>query len=133
MTDKRTIILEPGTWYAGFHDVPFFISEGMIQNELAKWHLADFKWMDRDDGPPPLDPRADPRYTDTWEAWVTAKYDGPERTVTVPYYDHVDWLLVVSRKSKRPYPAEQPKRSEYVDAVLVVLGLAWLSKRWRHR
>jgi len=131
MPDTRTIILEPGTWYAGYHDIPFIIPESLIANQIAKWGFTDFTWTDREDGRPPLDPRADPRYTDTWDGWVSAKYAGPERTVKVPYYDHVDWLLVVSSKKKVPYPAPEPKRNEYLEAVLVVCGLAYVSKRWR--
>jgi hypothetical protein len=135
----RKIVLEPGTWYAGYHDVPFFIPEGLIQSTIAKFGVTDFAFHDREDLAPPVNPRLDPKYTDTWESWLTATYHGQPKTIEIPYYDHVDWLLVQRTRAKPPAPPVAPPaappvaNSGWWPLVGIAAAFMWLKRRTRKR
>lgn len=133
----RKILLEPGTWYAGYHDVPFFISDAMIQSVLSKYGLTEFAFHDRDELVPPVDPKVDPKYREGWEAWLTAKYSGKPQTIEIPAYsDHVDWLLVRPTFTVKPTPAPASEAPEVAKPgwwLLIAMTGAyyWLRKRKR--
>lgn len=120
----RKVLLEPGQWFAGYH-APFFVSTGMIQPTLEKYGLKAISWKDRDDDPLPanLNPKSDPKYSDDWDSWVMATYDGAPKTVEIPHYDYVDWL--VRSPAAKPKPTVTPSSGGSGGAAgWVLLGLA---------
>lgn len=123
MATTRKVLLEPGQWFAGYH-APFFITDSMIQPTLEKYGLKAITWKDRDDPlPANLNPKADPKYSDDWDSWVTAVYDGAAKTVEIPHYDHVDWLVRTPAAVPKPTPTA-PSGGSDGAAGWVLLALA---------
>lgn len=136
MADTRKLILEPGKWWGGYH-APFFISPSMLETFLKKQGFTDFNWQDRDaEHPLPayINPKVDPKYSDNWEAWVSATYNGARRTVEIPHYDYVDWVLVQAQPLPATAPAKPPAKAG-VDwsEVFIVGGILWLLSKRKER
>jgi len=131
---SRRLVLEPGVWWGGYH-APFFISTAMIQPFLEKQGFSDFKWSDREDGPLPtnVNPKADPRYKDDWEAWVTATYNGATKTVELPHYEYVDWILTQPKATPAVQPKPPAKPPVQWSEVFLVGGLLWWLARRKAR
>lgn len=126
MATTRKVLLEPGVWFAGYH-APFFISDSMIQPFIEKFGVKGITWKDRDDPlPAGVNPKVDPKYSDDWESWVQATYDGAAKTVEIPHYDHVDWLVRVPTAAAKPTPTTKPSAGSDGAAGWVLLaGLLW--------
>lgn len=62
------------TYYAGFSR-PFFVTKGMISSALADRHV-ELTGIYKRESAPPVDPKRDPKYSDDWDEWMTAKYTG---------------------------------------------------------
>lgn len=126
----RRLILEPGIWWGGYH-APFFVSTGMVESFLRKQGFDGFKWQDRGDPlPAAINPKADPRYTDDWDSWVSAHYAGERRTVELPHYEYVDWILVQAQAQPTAPPKPPAKAPVNWSEVFIVGGLLWwFSKR----
>ena len=124
MANTRKILLEPGQWFAGYH-APFFVSTGMIQPTLEKYGVKGITWKDREDPlPANVNPKSDPKYSDDWESWVTAAYDGPAKSVEIPHYDYVDWLVVVPALAPQKPTPTRPSGGSDGAAGWVLLGFA---------
>jgi hypothetical protein len=136
---SRRIVLEPGTWYAGFHDQPFFVSDEMIESYLAKYGFTDIEIHERAELALvlPFDPRnVDPKYTETWESWAKGKYSGPTKTIEIPSYsDYVDWLVVIPvpkpKAQAQPKPASPPNYKEFWPVAAIAAGYWWLRRKSR--
>lgn len=137
VADTRKMILEPGKWWGGYH-APFFISTSMLETFLKKQGFTDFEWQDREkDHPLPknVNPKADPKYSDDWEAWVSANYKGARRTVEIPHYDYVDWVLRVPEATFPNNPAKPPEKPPGIDwsEVFIVGAILWLLSKRKER
>jgi hypothetical protein len=76
--------LQTGTWFAGV-SLPFFVSQGAVESAGEKIGFEGFSWHDRTDALPPIVlPNSDPSYSDDWDEWLSARYEGPSKTATVP-------------------------------------------------
>ncbi len=102
---SRSILLQPGTWYAGIRK-PWFVPESVIDSALQKEGLSSIAFHKRDESLPSMvHPRNDPRYSDDWDTWISAEYHGAQRQLTIDHYDFVAWMLVIADKPP-PAPAK---------------------------
>jgi hypothetical protein len=77
--------LRPGTYYAGV-DRPWFASRDAVQDRASSEGFGPIEWHDRDEGNPPVNPRADPKSNmdASWDEWVRVRYLGRPRVVDLP-------------------------------------------------
>lgn len=131
MADDVRKKLTPGTYYAGFHS-PFFVTNEMVRSALTPFGVTNVRFFPRST-PPPVDPKKDPKYDDAWDEWLSADYAGPAKDVTVPHFDHVDWLLHVepsASKPKLPPPQQVVVVSKpSLAPLLLLLLLVWAVRR----
>lgn len=92
MAETRTIQLRKGQYFAGFSR-PFFITDGMIEQNLQGLGATNVVFHRRDNETPPVDPKTDPEHTDDWEEWISADYHGEPKSVQQPKL----WAWAVSR------------------------------------
>lgn len=105
----QTITLSPGTYYVGV-DRPWWLSQSRVRDELQKHPIARVTFNDRDGQPPPVDPRTDPTYSDDWDEWISAVYNGPETTLEARRV--WAWMVRVPRGvALPPRPPEEPSPS----------------------
>lgn len=108
---SRVILLEPGTWYAGIH-TPWYAPNSAVQSALEKNGLTDIEFHEREEAlPAAVNPRSDPRYSDDWDTWVRFRYSGKTRSVTLPHYEFVNWLLVIGQTKPAPGKPPAPKEA----------------------
>lgn len=129
MADDVRKKLVPGTWYAGFHS-PFFITNAMVASAIEKFGFTNVKFFPRSTTPP-VDPKLDPKYDDAWETWLQAEYSGEAKDVSVPHFDHVDWLLHVDppKGPKLPPPLQVVVKAPPFPTWLLVLAVVWAVTR----
>jgi hypothetical protein len=74
------VLITAGTWFAGFQ-TSLFLDRLVVKPVLEANGATNVQFGNRGDDPLPLDPKADPRYSDAWNVWVRADWAGPNRFV----------------------------------------------------
>lgn len=89
------MIVKPGVYVVGF-DKPWYASYSKLTEELKKRGLAllpdpdGYVFHERGAAPPPVDPSADPSYSDKWDHWI--EVEAPDG-----YDDEPVWAWLVKR------------------------------------
>ena len=85
-----TATISPGPYIAGLSR-PFFVSRGMVESRAKTEGFGPLTWFSRDTDSPMVNPKHDPKYSDDWDEWVSATYQGQPRTMRLPASPA--WLL----------------------------------------
>jgi hypothetical protein len=87
------IALVNGSKYWAGASRPFFISQGTVSSYLRGKGFSDIVWHERSEAlPASVTPRSDPEYSDDWDEWVSADYNGPAGSISPPVA--IPWLIV---------------------------------------
>lgn len=113
------LILKPGNYYAGINR-PWYASQEAVRSEVqSTLGLTGIRFYPRKT-PLPVDPKKDPRYSDDWDEWIAARYDGPSKTVDVERL----WSWVVrSNAPASSLPPEQAPAPDQGDGAATGIGL----------
>ena len=84
------VTLAPGPYVAGLNR-PFFVSRGMVEARAKTEGFGKLTWYDRATDSPMVNPKHDPNYSDDWDEWFSAEYEGIPRTAELPASPA--WLL----------------------------------------
>lgn len=76
MAEERDIRLFPGVRYYAGVSLPWYVPRGIVTSAVKEIGFKDVEWHPRAERPP-VDPHDDPSYSDDWENWATAVYQGP--------------------------------------------------------
>lgn len=134
-----TVHLEPGTFYAGV-SLPFFITESLVKSKVEAAGLTNVVFHKRSESSPPVNVMKYPGYSDDWDTWISADYDGPKKDLDIA--KHWAWLLVVPKgaeKPKSPPPpppaptSAQPSQKQALIALGVLSGFALLMLHWSQK
>lgn len=103
----RNIVLLSGMYYAGLKR-PALATRGMveaaIQTAIVPQSLGrgtpiirNFVWHERAKEAPPIDPTADPNYSDDWTEWFSVEYVSadPHKPLTFNVPDAMAWILAI--------------------------------------
>lgn len=133
------INLEPGRFYAGV-TIPFFIPNSMVVAKLESLGFTNITIHDRADSATlAINPRKDPKYSDSWEQWVEADYNGEAKPLE--FERHWQWLMVAPWKKGEPIPAPnqapvpvkdlQAPKDASPGLILLGLGVTLFGMLWR--
>lgn len=132
MAEKTALKMKPGTYYAGINR-PWYAGQDAVRKEVEKrLGVTDVRFFSRKKTQPPVNPKIDPRYSDGWDEWISARYDGPEKLLPV---DRL-WNWVVRSDTAKPPAAlppapgaapEEPEASAAAGGLVVVGGLGALA------
>jgi hypothetical protein len=85
---------------------PWYVGQGMVTDYLRGKGFANVQWHKRADAlPADIDPRASTTYSDDWDEWVSADYDGPLGSLSPPV--ELPWYIVHLPSHQTAKPATQ--------------------------
>lgn len=121
----RVVHFVPGSrWFAGV-DLPFWLLRSAVTSGASDMGFRDIRWHTRDE-PVPIDPKADPQYSDEWNEWAEGVYVGPERDHVLPW--SIPWLGY--RNPEAAVPAQvQPPPELTLEQKAMVLARTALESR----
>lgn len=72
---------------------PWYVGQGMVTDYLKGKGFANVQWHKRAESlPADIDPRASTTYSDDWDEWVSADYQGPLGSLSPPV--DLPWYIV---------------------------------------
>jgi hypothetical protein len=106
------LTVQTGRYYAGI-DRPWIVSQGMVRNALVGYGATGIQFHDRD-VPLPVNPRADPTYSDDWDEWIELDYSGPAKQIDTSR--RWAWLVFVPATvpAGGPAPGAEPVQGSEV-------------------
>jgi hypothetical protein len=133
--------IRPAVYYAGL-DRPFYVSRSAVEERARAEGFSELKWHKRELEAPPVDPKIDPRGSDDWDEWISARYAGPERVLELP--QRPAWFIRGTTPEPLPAKKPEPRKSTTTTtttrdtagaasvAVLLIGGILirlWVSRR----
>jgi hypothetical protein len=87
------IALVPSAKYWAGANRPWYVGQGMVTDYLRGKGFANVQWHKRADAlPTDIDPRASTTYSDDWDEWVSADYQGAIGSLSPPV--DLPWYIV---------------------------------------